>query len=52
MLAKLRFVHTLAFAYDRVFAISYDERTKWHAGTTWEVTLELYSTRVRVLRYL
>lgn len=31
---------------------SYDEKTHWHAGATYEVTLELHLSKAKVLQYL
>lgn len=42
-------VHKLASAHDQVVAISYDERTDWHAGAICEVNLKLHFTRAMVL---
>lgn len=38
----------VAIAYDQALAVSYGERTDWHAGTIYVVTAELHFTRVKV----
>ncbi|CAN8007342.1 unnamed protein product [Ixodes pacificus] len=44
-------IHSQAFAYDRVLATSYGERTHLHACAIYQETLELCFTTVTVLQY-
>lgn len=50
--APSRLVCMLAIVYDRVLVVSYNKRTRRHAGAVYKVTLELHRTRAKVLQYL